>query len=87
MRFINISWVCDGMAHCSNGADEALSLCPITVSTPSSRDVPTEYMDGNLHLCTEEEFECASGQCIQLNLLCDSIVHCRDGSDEGENCS
>ncbi|KAI3389567.1 hypothetical protein SNEBB_009857 [Seison nebaliae] len=35
--------------------------------------------------CKSEEFACSSGECIQRNYQCDSIRHCRDGSDEFPN--
>ena len=43
--------------------------------------------DLNFHPCTEDEFKCASGQCIPANFVCDDTFHCLDGSDEGDNCS
>ncbi|HBI4882990.1 TPA: LDL receptor domain-containing protein, partial [Salmonella enterica subsp. enterica serovar Pullorum] len=39
-----------------------------------------------LYNCKEHEFHCHDGSCIDWSLLCDSEVHCPDGSDEGEGC-
>lgn len=30
------------------------------------------------------EYQCISGECIDISQLCDGIEHCRDGSDETE---
>lgn len=32
--------------------------------------------------CTNEEFECKSGECVPVRFLCDSYADCTDGSDE-----
>lgn len=32
--------------------------------------------------CSNEEYECKSGECIPARFLCDSYVDCTDGSDE-----
>jgi len=32
--------------------------------------------------CTNEEFECKSGECVPIRFLCDSFADCTDGSDE-----
>lgn len=38
--------------------------------------------------CSNEEFECKSGECIPVRFLCDSYVDCTDGSDESlERCN
>ena len=33
-------------------------------------------------LCSEGRFQCGDGQCISIDLYCDYIQHCADGSDE-----
>lgn len=38
--------------------------------------------------CSNEEFECKSGECVPVRFLCDSYVDCTDGSDESpERCN
>ncbi|XP_067627209.1 prolow-density lipoprotein receptor-related protein 1 isoform X1 [Eurosta solidaginis] len=32
--------------------------------------------------CDKDQFSCVSGECIPLELTCDNITHCLDGSDE-----
>ena len=39
----------------------------------------------NLHGCKENEFNCRSGDCVDLKERCDQNLDCRDGSDE-QNC-
>jgi len=33
-------------------------------------------------LCSDAEFACIEGTCIQLSQLCDGVPQCPDGSDE-----
>lgn len=84
MRYINISWVCDGLADCSNSADKQPSLCP----TSSQSTTPSfGFKDPDIFLCAADEFVCASGQCIPMELVCDGDRQCADGTDEGPGCS
>ena len=45
--------------------------------------VETEY-EASLTLtgCTEDEFTCVDGFCVDMEQRCDGVVHCRDKSDE-----
>ncbi|XP_053513889.1 enteropeptidase [Artibeus jamaicensis] len=45
----------------------------------------TGYYLGIPEPCKEDSFQCKSGECIPLGNLCDSHLHCADGSDEA-NC-
>lgn len=36
--------------------------------------------------CTEEQFTCSDKLCIALDLACDGISHCDDGTDETIGC-
>ena len=37
--------------------------------------------------CANEEWRCKSGECKNLNVLCDTVEDCDDGSDESlEQC-
>ena len=87
MRFINMSWVCDGIGDCSSNADERPSLCAPVRTTTLSTDHGFISTDMNIILCSENEFKCASGECIPSGLVCDTVRHCADGSDESINCS
>ena len=35
--------------------------------------------------CTDDEFACDDGSCIDMSLRCDGTTHCEDKSDE-EDC-
>nr|KAF6476607.1 transmembrane serine protease 15 [Rousettus aegyptiacus] len=42
----------------------------------------TGYHLGIPEPCKEDDFQCKNGECIPLINLCDSLPHCKDGSDE-----
>jgi hypothetical protein len=83
MRYINISWVCDGLSDCSNSADEEPVLCPTTTLIPPENP---SFLTLSPQLCSSNEFECVSGQCVDANLVCDGQYDCLDGTDEGVGC-
>ncbi|XP_052368360.1 prolow-density lipoprotein receptor-related protein 1-like isoform X16 [Oncorhynchus keta] len=37
--------------------------------------------------CSNQLYQCGSGECVDHSLLCDHIINCPDGSDEGHGCS
>ncbi|KAM9517802.1 uncharacterized protein ACWYII_044611 isoform 3-T3 [Salvelinus alpinus] len=37
--------------------------------------------------CSNQLYQCGSGECVDHSLLCDHIINCPDGSDEGQGCS
>jgi len=76
LRYINSTWLCDGLPDCSTGADELPAICPKATNFAT--------LDES---CLDNEFQCKSGQCIQFKDLCDGIPDCEDGTDEGGNCT
>ena len=42
-----------------------------------------DFSDDN---CSDDRFNCQNGKCISMRLLCDTIHHCENGSDE-RNCN
>lgn len=46
--------------------------------SPSLSSLAAENSSCNIHI----EFECGNGECINYQLTCDGIAHCKDKSDE-----
>ncbi|XP_065104474.1 low-density lipoprotein receptor-related protein 8-like isoform X2 [Paramisgurnus dabryanus] len=44
--------------------------------------LPLAEVFASVQKCPREEFPCNNHRCISLNLLCDGVDHCGDGSDE-----
>ncbi|EFX64194.1 hypothetical protein DAPPUDRAFT_305193 [Daphnia pulex] len=36
--------------------------------------------------CSEGDFRCDNGHCIPMDPVCDEVMDCPDGTDEGDNC-
>ena len=47
-------------------------------SSPTLSSSAAENSSCNIHT----EFECGNGECINYQLTCDGIAHCKDKSDE-----
>nr|XP_027207399.1 uncharacterized protein LOC113800809 [Penaeus vannamei] len=84
--------LCDGVADCPTSEDEDSSFClafrsmrvaappPPTSAQPSTTPcTPAEVREVN---CTQEEFRCASGECVLRTTLCDGKRDCWTADDE-----
>ncbi|KAI9560694.1 hypothetical protein GHT06_011644 [Daphnia sinensis] len=80
---IPVKYRCDGVSHCSLGEDEL--DCNSLAIACSPNDPKCDCKSG-CSICSEEEFQCDDGECIPLDFVCDDVVHCSDGTDEGGNC-
>ena len=74
------SYICDGVADCSNKSDEAnCTTLPTLPSILQPSDIPTATP---IYTCADLYYACLSGQCIPLSHMCDGEHDCNDTSDE-----
>lgn len=80
---IPMNWVCDKDNDCNDNSDETAPQCLAvkttlsrTTAAPSTTPIPR----------CPHQFQCQSGQCIDLILVCDRQLNCDDMSDEGPDC-
>ena len=62
---INKAWVCDNKTDCTDGSDEA--DCGYLVTLPPHL------------LCRDDQYQCGTGKCIELQQACDNVFDCEDG--------
>ncbi|XP_048483491.1 sortilin-related receptor isoform X4 [Plutella xylostella] len=80
---IDSSLRCDGADSCGDGSDEA--RCDR--DRDHDRDcADTDELDCGPTNCTDTQFRCGTGACIEKKWLCDGDNDCKDGSDE-QNCT
>ena len=66
----------------SNSCIHKSWICDSEPDCPNEEDELTETCSATV--CTDEQFRCGNGQCIDNILKCDKTNHCTDGSDEKE---
>lgn len=64
---------------------DVCSICTVELSefdghssSPALSSSAAENSSCNIHT----EFECGNGECINYQLTCDGVAHCKDKSDE-----
>lgn len=79
-KCIPIWWKCDYANDCEDGSDEL--GCNYT-STPSPSGSKNDHW--LTPTCSNNQFQCDSGECISMAWVCDSVPECSNGEDE-HNC-
>lgn len=69
---LSTAFLCDGHEDCLWGEDE------LNCDNYTIHHDPTP--------CTEDQFTCSDKLCIALDLACDGISQCDDGTDETIGC-
>lgn len=78
------------MKDCDDGSDESgceyifLDFMPVFVD--SKIKYKRMFFLGGQVKCPTHLFRCGSGECVQPDLVCNSVPNCGDGSDEGVGC-
>ena len=77
----------DILAYRNNSQEYPLGTHPWYFTKDNCTDQGKQFRMLNLHLAVEQpgHFCCTSGVCIDSELRCDNVEHCKDGSDE-EHC-
>lgn len=97
---IPATWRCDGQKDCEDHSDEAgCELTQRVMVTFVVGQVKCSnqlwrvcgpvccFTVGGQVKCSNQLYQCGSGECVDHSLLCDHIINCPDGSDEGHGCS
>ncbi|KAJ6647666.1 Prolow-density lipoprotein receptor-related protein 1, partial [Pseudolycoriella hygida] len=89
---IPIELTCDSIKHCMDGSDENIAYCNVRVCPQdyiqcnNRRCMPANQtcLDGSdvPKNCTDNQFRCTNGQCIELKHRCDRDPDCSDATDE-----
>ncbi|XP_059055987.1 putative vitellogenin receptor [Achroia grisella] len=78
---VSMHRVCNGVNECLDGSDETPEACR-TVNRTSHFFPPLLYPAAECR----NGFLCKSGQCVELNQVCNQVPNCFDGTDEGGSC-
>ncbi|XP_047003521.1 modular serine protease-like [Schistocerca americana] len=78
---INNESVCDGVRDCADGSDEDQDSCFKVLVPAVTNFIASNVLQPSVP-CTEEEFQCPTGECINSQLKCNGRNDCPDGADE-----
>ena len=72
------------MCHSDNVCIPNDRMCDGSSDCEDSSDELGCLKDSSMELCSSNEYQCNSGECIFLHMACDQHEDCHDGSDESK---
>lgn len=72
--YIDILWICDGIADCFSASDEHFCICTFVGFDNNQTDYCQKIIDGDTHTCSALYIKNAKGDCLNSLKLQSSIL-------------